>query len=1760
MELPSFKQQFYTLLKRNLKLKKRNRNSTLYEILYPLYMIGILVIVKIAVGENVGLVYPAESFQPAPVASAGIIGMNTVLVCPADNASMAFVGAALETGMGVDFPFPLTTIGFDTPDEMVQWHHDSAATYNGTVMAGVVLERSIDEMLGDGRGNFTIRVVSSMAPPTTVWPMDYGLGSCRGSHGNSNRTACTSDMWFTYSPFLAVEWALGTQFAAALGSSDSVAFSPLLTIQQFPVDETFVPPIPTTLDTLVPLYLSLSFFPLVQYLMTNIVAEKEKQRKVYLRILGTRTSAFWAAWGVVYLGSVLITITLLTILTTASSLIANVSPGLLFVAMAFFGSSLIGLGFALSAFFSKAKTAGLAGMFIMLAMSMSFFLVQDAGPAVKHVLSLMSPVAIMLSLRTVTDASAVGASITGANSFTVYNGWSFGAGIVYLAVDTVLYFALSWYLDLVVPKEYGVTKPWYFLFQASTWRRTPRGGDSQLPNLSDAETSSVGEKTGLLVSHVTKVFPATRSSKKETVANNDITFSARDGEIIGLLGHNGSGKSTLVSCLVGLHQPTSGTASLYNLSIEEDMDSIRARTGFVPQTNDHLHEELTCLEHMELVAGIKGIIIDGPAILASVGLVPASQQQTAKALSGGQKRKLCLAMALASKPALLILDEHSAGVDVLARRQLWKLLQQSREERVTLVASHFLDELEALCDRIVLMDRGTVRSTSTALALKAEFNISYTLTVVADPDDHVRLLAAVQTHVADAELDQQEEEGGEKPKEDGGDDGDGKRGKGRKGRTKGKKKGGEVGGLASSRDASDAPGDGHRQLRISLPLSAMPVFPDVFRTLEEDKAVDSLGLELPTLEQVFIAMERDKVHDPADEATSAREAAAASGTGSSTPATGLLESSDPARIPLQEPGEAAPEVPASVQIRALYKALVRARFRQGPYWLCTVVFPSIFAIVALIVATLSGDAASLQRAAEQPLAFNSSFVPLADALAAAGLPHSDLRTDFVFADPDGNTTWLADVARDHWPVDTQVVDSIDDAYQIVVPSAFFAVNVSGAPGTADPVLAGDIVLHANFSYPRALPEAVRSFADGLSRYASGNKTSSVSLSLLPFPSDSPVFDGSAFTAGILLCIAFTFGAASPAIALVKARSVGFDHMLRLGGASRRIFWIASLASDLPAILSVAIVSTIMVLILQVTAFTGPALLPFLLGAVLYSILVVLQSYVFSFAFSDPEAVEKVLPGIMQLFSYLPFPALFIVSTFTSAATTTLVNALVLVFIPLAAMPSLLTFLLRLDLAVQLGFVPADSVTVSTYFELDNNVVPALLAMVGHIALSTAIIYYLDVVRVGRATKKLRNSPEVAKLVTEHAERSDVDVVAEAERVARVAASFGGGAADESTSGRPSHIVVQDLIVAYENAEGEEKVKAAVKAVSFAVDEGQRVALLGPNGAGKTSLMSMVVGVVPAASGKAFIAGHDVDRERSDAFRNLGFTAQHDQCMESLKMREHLELFATLAGASEHDAARTAAAAMQRLGIAEHAEKQVKELSGGTKRKLSLAIGTIGSPRAQLLDEPSAGVDVFAQQQIWGVIREHGSHSSLIVSTHSMSEASSLCNVVVVMTSGRVQCIGTPQHLLDRFGTAFMLEVVSDASTARAVDRFVRILFPDARLQDSFGGRSRYHVLSSEPHATDVNAIVDQVTGWTGEALHSDEALFVGLGEADDEPANTDGTTNGRITPSFATVFEAFGRVKEHLQIADFAFAQPTLEQIFNKFAADDSLANMADAK
>ncbi len=170
--------------------------------------------------------------------------------------------------------------------------------------------------------------------------------------------------------------------------------------------------------------------------------------------------------------------------------------------------------------------------------------------------------------------------------------------------------------------------------------------------------------------------------------------------------HTGAGKSTVISLLTGLLQVTSGDALIYGLSLRRDMAAIRQITGICPQLNV-LFPALTVVEHLRLFAGIKGIMccavdVAVDRVVSEVGL-DEKRDAVSSALSGGQKRKLCLAIALIGDPKFLLLDEPTSGMDPHSRRGCWDMLQRCKVGRVVLLTTHFMDEADTLADRIVVI-------------------------------------------------------------------------------------------------------------------------------------------------------------------------------------------------------------------------------------------------------------------------------------------------------------------------------------------------------------------------------------------------------------------------------------------------------------------------------------------------------------------------------------------------------------------------------------------------------------------------------------------------------------------------------------------------------------------------------------------------------------------------------------------------------------------------------------------------------------------------------------------------------------------------------------------------------------------------------------------------------------------------------------------------------------------------------------------------
>jgi ABC-2 type transport system ATP-binding protein len=191
-------------------------------------------------------------------------------------------------------------------------------------------------------------------------------------------------------------------------------------------------------------------------------------------------------------------------------------------------------------------------------------------------------------------------------------------------------------------------------------------------------------------------------------ALGSVSLEIQKGEIFALLGPNGAGKTTLIGCIAGLVRATRGTARVLGHDVVRDYRQARRAVGLVPQ-EINFDPFLTVEESIRYQAGYFGVKISRARIdeiLAALGLLEKREENT-RGLSGGMKRRLLIAKALAHDPAVLFLDEPTAGVDVSLRRDLWAYVRGLRERGMTIVlTTHYLDEAEELADRIGLIDHG----------------------------------------------------------------------------------------------------------------------------------------------------------------------------------------------------------------------------------------------------------------------------------------------------------------------------------------------------------------------------------------------------------------------------------------------------------------------------------------------------------------------------------------------------------------------------------------------------------------------------------------------------------------------------------------------------------------------------------------------------------------------------------------------------------------------------------------------------------------------------------------------------------------------------------------------------------------------------------------------------------------------------------------------------------------------------------------------
>jgi lipooligosaccharide transport system ATP-binding protein len=226
---------------------------------------------------------------------------------------------------------------------------------------------------------------------------------------------------------------------------------------------------------------------------------------------------------------------------------------------------------------------------------------------------------------------------------------------------------------------------------------------------------------------------------------------------------------------------------------------------------------------------------------------------------------------------------------------------------------------------------------------------------------------------------------------------------------------------------------------------------------------------------------------------------------------------------------------------------------------------------------------------------------------------------------------------------------------------------------------------------------------------------------------------------------------------------------------------------------------------------------------------------------------------------------------------------------------------------------------------------------------------------------------------------------------------------------------------------------AVDGIDFEVRQGEAFGFLGPNGAGKSSTMRMVGCVSPITAGSLTIFGLDPATQGSRIRARLGVVPQQDSLDDELTLRENLVVYARYFDIPRAAAARKADELLEFAQLSERATERVEPLSGGMKRRLTIARSLVNDPELLLLDEPTTGLDPQARHLVWDrLYRLKQRGVSLVLTTHYMDEAEQLCDRLVVMDGGRIAAEGSPLDLIRRFSSREVVEVRMAAGENEAV--------------------------------------------------------------------------------------------------------------------------------
>uniref|UniRef100_A0A669E7A0 P-type phospholipid transporter n=1 Tax=Oreochromis niloticus TaxID=8128 RepID=A0A669E7A0_ORENI len=1524
-------------------------------------------------------------------------------------------------------------------------------------------------------------------------------------------------------------------------------------IQQMPypcyVDDIFL----RVMSRSMPLFMTLAWMYSVAIIIKGVVYEKEARLKETMRIMGLNNGTLWLSW---FISS------LIPLLISAGLLMGNLLPysdsGVVFLFLGSFGVVTIMQCFLISTLFSRANLAAACGGIIYFTLYLPYVLCvawQDyVGFGAKIVVSLLSPVAFGFGCEYFALFEEQGVGIQWSNllaSPLEEDSYNLTTSICLMLFDAVLYGIMTWYIEAVFPGQYGIPRPWYFPFTRTYWCGEKENKNISTPLSKKGNADDIQHifilnylkshiEPGVYIENLVKIY-----SHGNKLAVDGLSLRFYEGQITSFLGHNGAGKTTTMSILTGLFPPTSGTAYILGKDIRSELSTIRQNLGVCPQHNV-LFSMLTVEEHIWFYARLKGlpeekVKAEMEQIVNDVGL-PHKRKSRTSTLSGGMQRKLSVALAFVGGSKVVILDEPTAGVDPYARRGIWDLLLKYRQGRTIILSTHHMDEADILGDRIAIISHGKLCCVGSSLFLKTHLGTGYYLTLV--KRDYDLTLQSCRNSASTVSYSKKTEKVQEIlltshslclffPTDVS---------------------------LISNVIFKHVPEarlveDLGHELAYVLPYQAAKdgAFVELFHELDDrltDLGISSYGISDTTLEEIFLKVAEDSGVDS--------EGLLCPGILALNPHIWALHTVL-AIIGMFMPCINHEALPNYKIIAVFFSFNISAVIFQ-------IVLPAVFVCIALVFSLIVPPFGKYPSLALDPGMYGEQFTFISNDMPED--PHTNNLLGALTAEPGFGTRCMegedipCTAVQDEWSV-PQVSQSVKDMFDkgnwtMQNPSPLCECSCegrkrmlpecpSGAGGLPPPQISETDTLQ-NLTGRNVSDYLVKTYAQIIGkslknkiwvnefRYSIRHdslmlrqvKLSHLPLLMqiwfnnkgwhsigsflnvmnnailrvsLPAGKDPTKFGITAYNhplnltkeqlsqvalmttsvdvlVSICVIFAMSFVPASFVVFLIQERVNKAKHMQFISGVQPFLYWLANFVWDMCNYIVPATLVIIIFVCFQQDAYVSSTNLPVLaLLLLLYGWSITPLMYPASFFFKIPSTAYVVLTSVNILIGINGSVSTFVLELFGSniGGINDILKNVFLIFPHFCLGRGLIDMVKNQAMADALERFGENRFRSPLAWDMVGK---NLFAM----AIEGVVFFCITVLIQYRFCFKARLNSFPPKLPEE-----DEDVARERQRILS-----GGGQTDI--------LELRQLTKIYKR-----KQKPAVDRLCVGIPPGECFGLLGVNGAGKTSTFKMLTGDSVVTSGEAYLAGKSVTTEIDEVHQNMGYCPQFDAINDLLTGREHLEFYAILRGVPEKEVCEVADWGIRKLGLMKYVDKAAGSYSGGNMRKLSTAIALIGGPPVVFLDEPTTGMDPKARRALWNAILSIIKEGrSVVLTSHSMEECEALCTRMAIMVNGRFRCLGSVQHLKNRFGDGYtiILRVAGPDPDLRPVMDFIERELPGSTLKEKHRNMLQYQLPSS--------------------------------------------------LTSLARIFSLLSKNKEALSIEDYSVSQTTLDQVFVNFAKDQS--------